>query len=405
MKIPQEVHRLVAELHSMGLTPYLVGGALRDLLLGIEPLDYDISFGGTVEQLEEIRTRHHTGRIDKRHGTLSMRLDGHKAEITLLRRESAYADARHPGSICFDATLEEDLLRRDFAVNSMAYDFSNREIIDPLGAQKDLATRPVVIRTTRSPGESFGEDALRMVRAFRLLGRVSLVCPAVFADDTQQALQANKAQVSGLRPEVVHHEMAKICWEPTAGDTFKWMNELGFLPVLFPAMKRPVMADKLHGLNTEDPLAVKMAIFARCVNLRPASLYTGLFYARKATERAEAIHAASKGLEMDDVVAAKSAFSLLKEEDRAYACRLYREFALERSAAYTRICEQGEALAIKDLALDAEALLAMGIKKRDIGKTLHWLLMQVYEDETRNETKKLTTLLDGKGVNHGKDAN
>lgn len=403
MNMPPEVNKLIEELHRHRLKPYLVGGALRDLLLGIEPLDYDIAFKGSVEHLEHIRIHHHAGRIDRDHGTLSMKMDGAKAEITLFRKESGYADARHPGVISFDAELGEDLSRRDFAMNSMAYDFETGEITDPFGAREDINVRPIRIRTTRKPTLSFMEDALRMVRALRLLGRVSLVGEAVFSQVTEQALRDCRDQVSRLRPEVVHREMMKIWSEPNTGDTFCRIRDLGYLPILFPDLESGRETRRFECLNGDQPLAMKMAQFARCVEVAPMVLYAGLGYAKKAWHKAESLYVAAGLLGETDVGSAKTGFSLLREQDRTLACRLYEQFSGDKSGLYVRICEKHEAITVKDLDIGAIDLLDLGTPREQVGDTQRWLLGKVYLNEELNTRETLIGLLREKGKIDGND--
>jgi tRNA nucleotidyltransferase/poly(A) polymerase len=403
MNMPLEVNILIDEMHKHALKPYLVGGALRDLILGIEPLDYDIAFKGGIEQLEHIWAHHYTGRIDRRHGTLSMSLNGTKAEITLFRKESGYMDARHPGEISFEAELVEDLMRRDFTMNSMAYDFETGEITDPFGALKDIAARPILIRTNREPVQSFTEDALRMVRALRLRGRASLVGEATFTQATKQALTDCRDLVSRLRLEVVHRELMKIWREPNTGDTFCQIRDLGYLSVLFPDMEAERKTRNLECLNGVQTRAMKLAQFACCVETAPMVLYAGLGYSKKACQKAEELYIAAGLLGETDIGSAKTGFSLLREKDRSMACRLYEQFSGDKSGLYVRICEKSEAITVKDLDIGAEDLLDLGLPREQIGHTQRWLLGKVYWNEELNSREILIGLLRERGKIDGND--
>ncbi len=393
MMMPKEVNALVEELHKLGVRPYIVGGALRDLLLGMVPLDYDIAFKGNLDLLETIAKNYHTSRIDRIHGTLSMHFLEMKVEISLFRKEESYTDARHPLEISFNAELEEDLLRRDFVLNSMAYDCSTKEIVDPFKAREDLGKRPIDIRTTRPAAISFQEDALRMIRALRLFGRVSLVRQAEFSQEIKQALCSFRSQISLLRKEVVHRELLKIWNESNTGDTFSCIADLDVFQLIFPAIWGQQISTDMSCLNGHQPFTMKLAQFASCVGIPPMILYDGLGYNKKYWKKAEKMYHATRLLGGDAIELAKTELSNLDEKERRLVCRLYTQFYAKKTPLYVRICEKHEAITVYDLDIGAKELIALGLRKEQIGSGLRWLLQQVYLDESLNERDKLIQLL------------
>lgn len=393
MKMPEQVNAIVKELQDLGIKPYLVGGALRDLFLGIVPLDYDIAFKGNLELLKCIAQKHPAARIDYVYGTLSMRVKETKVEMSLFRKEKMYTDARHPSEISFDTELEEDLLRRDFVINSMAYDCTHKVMVDPFQARKDMERKPIYLRTTRPAMNSFSEDALRMIRALRLIGRVSLAEETKFTQETEQALRSCRSQVALLRAEVVHREIMKIWNEPNTGDTFYKIAELGFIELLFSAIHRSRAFSGMLYLNGSQPIEMKLAQFACCVAMPPKRLYAGLGYNQKYWEKAEIFYRVAALLNAEDVVRTKSELSVLDKRARKLVCQLYTQFYAKKTQLYVKICDKHEAITVKDLEIGARDLIALGLRNEEIGNSLRWLLHQVYLDESLNKKEKLIQLL------------
>ena len=158
--IPGGVRACLDTLRRTGHAAYPVGGCVRDLLLGRTPGDFDVCTDARPERVMELFP--HTVPTGLRHGTVTVRTEDGPVEVTTFRREAGYADGRHPDAVDFDATLAEDLARRDFTVNAMALSCRG-ELRDPFGGQADLAAR--LLRCVGDPRRRFREDALRILRA------------------------------------------------------------------------------------------------------------------------------------------------------------------------------------------------------------------------------------------------
>ena len=165
--IPAGVGGCLDTLRRTGHAAYPVGGCVRDLLLGRTPGDFDVCTDARPERVMELFP--HTVPTGLRHGTVTVRTEDGPVEVTTFRREAGYADGRHPDAVDFDATLAEDLARRDFTVNAMALD-ENGMVIDRYGGQMDLFRN--VIRCVGDPDRRFAEDALRMLRAVRFAAQL-----------------------------------------------------------------------------------------------------------------------------------------------------------------------------------------------------------------------------------------
>jgi tRNA nucleotidyltransferase/poly(A) polymerase len=164
MQIPDYASAALFKLESGGFKSYIVGGCVRDSLLGIKPKDYDIASQALPEQVLELFRAYKTVTAGVKHGTVGVVINGVLTEITTFRCDGVYGDHRRPDSVRFTQKIEEDLSRRDFTVNAMA--FSPTEgIIDPFGGERDL--RAGVLRAVGNPDARFGEDALRILRGIR----------------------------------------------------------------------------------------------------------------------------------------------------------------------------------------------------------------------------------------------
>ena len=164
MYIPEYVKKCLDRLESAGFSAYIVGGCVRDACLGITPQDYDMCTSALPEQTEALFSDHHLVLAGKKHGTVGVVTDGGVVEITTFRTEGGYADNRHPEWVEFVPNVEDDLARRDFTVNAMAYS-PVRGFADPFDGQADLEHK--ILRAVGNPDARFQEDSLRILRGVR----------------------------------------------------------------------------------------------------------------------------------------------------------------------------------------------------------------------------------------------
>lgn len=162
-KIPEDVRRLVGRLIDHGHQAYIVGGAIRDLLLGKTPKDWDVATNAEPQLVEAIFSQ--TVPSGKRFGTISVNTGERWVEVTTFRKDGPYRNGRRPEWVSFSSDIDDDLMRRDFTVNAIAYNPLNGEIVDPTGGVSDLRRR--ILRAIGDPSTRFREDALRMIRFYR----------------------------------------------------------------------------------------------------------------------------------------------------------------------------------------------------------------------------------------------
>lgn len=219
MRLPQAVQYCIQSLEAAGFQGFAVGGCVRDSLLGLTPSDYDLCTDAKPEEICRVFSAHQLLHHGQKHGTVGVVLDGQVYEITTFRTEGDYTDARHPGWVAFVPNVEEDLARRDFTVNAMAY-HPKQGYIDPFGGQADLQNK--VLRTVGDPEARFREDALRILRGARFSARFHLHPePATLA-----AMETLAPLMENLARERVFEELCKLLISATAEDLCR------FIPLL-----------------------------------------------------------------------------------------------------------------------------------------------------------------------------
>ena len=164
MRLPEYIREIISEYNKNGFEAYAVGGCVRDELLGKRPFDYDIATSAIPDETKSVFSNRRLIETGIKHGTLTLMADEGAVEITTFRVDGEYSDSRHPESVCFTRNLSDDLSRRDFTVNAMAYS-EKAGIVDIFGGKEDLENR--LIRCVGEAPKRFDEDALRIMRALR----------------------------------------------------------------------------------------------------------------------------------------------------------------------------------------------------------------------------------------------
>ena len=271
IQVPADVERVVARLVAAGHEAYVVGGCVRDALRGVDPHDWDIATSATPDEIQKV-FRHSL--YLNRFGTVVVRQGDHEIEVTTYRVEADYADHRHPTSVAFTDSLHEDLSRRDFTMNAMAWrpgvEGKPGELVDPFGGQRDLEAR--VVRAVGEPRERFAEDALRMLRAVRFATRLDFVIDPRTAD----AVRDSAALARDLSGERIQQELTKMLAAPKPSEAFRLLSDLGLLEVICPELEiaKETPQDKAVAQNVfEHSLATLDATPADDLVLRLAGLF------------------------------------------------------------------------------------------------------------------------------------
>jgi tRNA nucleotidyltransferase (CCA-adding enzyme) len=222
--LPDEVRKIIAKLNAEGYEAFVVGGCVRDSLLNKTPKDWDITTNSLPENTKALFDK--TIDTGLKHGTVTAVINNENYEITTYRIDGEYSDNRRPDSVEFTSSLKEDLSRRDFTVNALAYNPS-LGIIDYFGGIKDLHDE--VIRAVRNADERFKEDALRMLRAIRFSAQLDFRIES----QTLKAISQNKELINNVSPERVREELTKILISPNPSKLLL-LHDTGLLKFILP---------------------------------------------------------------------------------------------------------------------------------------------------------------------------
>ena len=228
IKLPEDVKKIISMLGRAGFEAYVVGGCVRDSLLGREPSDWDITTSALPEQVKEVFKR--TIDTGIKHGTVTVRMNGKSYEVTTYRVDGKYSDGRHPDEVRFSPSLFEDLKRRDFTINAMAYNDASG-VIDLFGAQRDLEKG--IVRCVGVPRERFFEDSLRMLRAVRFAALLSFN----IEEKTFAAIRTLAYGLSRVSEERISAELMKIILSDHP-DYLRKAYEAGLTKIFFPEFDR-----------------------------------------------------------------------------------------------------------------------------------------------------------------------
>lgn len=224
--LPGYVTAVLETLSAAGFRGYLVGGSLRDILRGVAPHDFDLTTNATPEEMLAAFSAFRTIPTGLCHGTLTVLSDGQPVEVTTHRVDGAYADSRHPDSVRFTTLLTEDLSRRDFTVNAMAWS-AETGLVDPFGGEQDLAAG--VLRAVGMPEKRFSEDALRILRLFRFAAQLDFeIDPA-----TARGAAATAAGLARISAERIFGELTRTLTGKAAQKGLLAMRQCGCVPYVF----------------------------------------------------------------------------------------------------------------------------------------------------------------------------
>jgi len=219
----------------------LVGGCVRDLLLGREPVDYDVATDATPVEVAGLFPE--SVAVGAQFGVILIPKNGLKVEVATFRSDMGYSDGRHPDRVVYSKTPQEDVQRRDFTINGLLMRHDNGEVLDFVGGQKDLTAG--MIRAIGDPGLRFAEDKLRMMRAVRFAARFGFEIEPV----TLQAIRGHVAEIQRVSPERIREELTKMLTEGAARRAFELMDETGLLEQVLPeisAMKGVEQPPEFH---------------------------------------------------------------------------------------------------------------------------------------------------------------
>ena len=440
MFLPETVQQCLTALENAGHAAYVVGGCVRDHCLGLIPQDYDMCTSATPEQTEEVFRDHRLVLAGKKHGTVGVVTEEGVVEITTFRREGNYRDNRHPDWVAFVPEVEQDLARRDFTVNAMAWS-PTRGYADPFGGREDLKNH--ILRAVGEPRQRFQEDSLRILRGIRFAVRYGLTVE----ENTLEAMGTEAHLMDNLARERIFEELSKLLPLLKAEDLIR------FGPILAPVIPelKPMLGfdqrSPHHAYDLFTHVAHVVAGVPAELALRWAALLHDIgkvpTFTQDETGRGHFYGHAPKGAEMAEEVllrlkaptALRQQVVLLiekhmtrlqpdKKQLRRQIGRLGWEtveqilllqeadmgskgtgesddpalFAAIRQVM-EEIRQEDSCLSLKELAVKGNDLMALGFSGKAIGQMLNALLEQVLEENLPNDRETLLSWAEGES--HG----
>ena len=234
--VPKEVTTVSSKLREAGFEAYLVGGCVRDLIVGLEPKDWDITTNALPEQIQALFP---DSFYENEYGTVGVKTESDDPrlaiiEVTPYRIESEYSDKRRPDKVEFGTSLSGDLARRDFTINAIAYDEGKGQIVDPYDGQKDIKDK--LVRAVGVAADRFNEDALRMLRAVRFVAELNFGIDG----ETAAAISQNSEHLSHVSRERVKDELVRILNSKKPMDALVLAKQLDILKFIVPDLVRGV---------------------------------------------------------------------------------------------------------------------------------------------------------------------
>jgi len=392
IKLPEKVKYIISRLEKNGYEAYAVGGCVRDSILDRVPEDWDITTSAKPEEVKKL----FQATIDTglQHGTVTVVIEKEGYEVTTFRLDGDYSDGRHPDRVAFTSSLTEDLKRRDFTINAMAYS-ENTGLIDRFDGKKDLEEG--IIRAVGDAEERFSEDALRMLRAIRFAGQLNFD----IAEKTFDAIKKLSPDISKVSVERIAKELEKLLLSGNP-EYIGLVYEAGIFGVIAPEIAELFKTGEIYN----SIKAVRQASYPEKKGLY--HIRTALFLERLGADSAAGFLKRFKS-DNDTINTVKKLIGLLQREVEASALEMRRTvkeaghkimpllFEARRAKALPNTCElyenllaRGECTDIAGLKVNGKDLMEAGIPKGImIGQTLERLLELVIENPELNTREGL----------------
>ena len=437
IRMPENANRIIRTLQDAGYEAYIVGGCVRDAILGREPGDWDITTSAKPEEVKALFRRTIDTGIE--HGTVTVMMDKEGYEVTTYRVDGKYEDHRRPTSVMFTASLLEDMKRRDFTINAMAYN-ETEGVIDHFDGMKDLECK--IIRCVGKPKERFDEDALRILRALRFSAQLNFAID----EKTREAIRNQAVFLREISAERIHVELTKILTS-NHPERLRTAYELGVTQIVLPefdAMMETEQNNKHHMYNVgEHTLRVVQEVPATETMRWAALLHDVAKPACKTTDETgdhfyehncvgmDMAENILQRLKFDNATIAKvrrlvqwhdygmgqppslrsfrkslskmgadlfEEYTYIKRADTLAQSDYMQQEKMENlevlKGHYQTIMEQQQCLSLKDLAISGKDLMDVGMKPgKELGEMLAYLLDCVLEKPELNNRESLLSLV------------
>lgn len=386
--IPKKIEKVLQKINDAGFEAYIVGGCVRDCLLNRQPQDWDITTSAQPNEIKKIFDK--TYDTGLQHGTVTVSWEGEHYEVTTYRIEKEYDDCRHPNEVIFTKDLKEDLQRRDFTINAIAY-HTKEGIKDYFFGQKHLEQK--IIKGVGDASERFQEDALRMLRALRFSAQLGFD----IEQKTYHALQNKKELIKKISVERIHDELEKII----LSEYLEKINLLWQSGLLYEIA--PLLSKQMEQYGKEVIQQLKKAPFDRIIRwtifLQYMTATEGKQFLKYLKFDNYTINTVSVLLEHIKYDIALEEYELRKKANKITAEQLNRLLLIKKiqqkenieqlQQYFDKILQRKDCITLNELAVTGEDLIQQGIPKgKEIGKMLHFLLDTVHKNPEKN-TKEI----------------
>lgn len=408
IKLPENVKKIIDTIQKNGHEAYAVGGCIRDSVLGREPDDWDITTSARPEQVKELFKR--TIDTGIKHGTVTVMMDHVGYEITTYRIDGEYKDGRHPETVEFSSRLIDDLKRRDFTINAMAYN-DDMGFVDEFNGVQDMEAK--IIRCVGNAEERFGEDALRMMRAIRFSAQLGFE----IEDKTYDAMLGLAPTIEKVSMERIQVELVKTLMSDNPGFVSLYQQS-GLLAHILPELD-----DILSGRFSRNSITMlkhadrtPILRYAALFNMAEPELVTKVLktlkldnhtidtvtkivkYSKETVEEnepavREAVHKYGRDI-MPLLFEHERARISTKEEVVGIPLAARKKHLVTLEGMYSDILNRGDCISIKDLDITGHDLMEYGLSGIKIGETLNELLHIVIENPKLNDKATLIAMIE-----------
>jgi len=433
--LPEYVKIPVSLLAKEGFECFIVGGCVRDILMEKEPDDFDMTTSATPDEMLTVFKDYRVIETGLKHGTLTVVSGGKGLEITTYRTDGEYKDNRHPESVSFSRNIADDLSRRDFTVNAMAYS-DERGIVDLFGGQEDLKNK--IIRCVGEPDKRFNEDGLRIMRALRFASTLGFE----IEPNTAESIHKNRELLCNIAVERLFTEFKKLVCGKNAAEILREYADV--IAVFIPEIEPMIGFDqktKYHCFDVyehtlaalsncpENDIIMRLSIFfhdigkPHCLTVdelgghfkghdKIGAEITDTILRRLRSDNAtrEAVtrligehcmqvapteKAVKRFLSTHSFDEARRAVALSRADKLACAPE-YRITEIHNllDALINKIEADGACFTLRDLAIDGRDLAALGLKGKDIGKALNAALDAIIDGRVNNEKQELLNFIE-----------
>lgn len=385
LSLPQPVNTIITTLETHGFAAYAVGGCVRDLYMGKTPNDYDICTAAMPDKIKEIFKNDRLVLTGEKHGTVTLLKDGSTYEITSFRSDGAYSDARRPDKVCFGVSIENDLARRDFTVNAMAFS-EMRGTVDIFGSRADIASK--TLRCVGNPEARFSEDALRILRLARFCAQLGFTPE----NETLSAAKKLATLLKNVSNERICAELSRLLLSEFSADAMIICADI-FKAIFgsFDTEKWQKSAEYIN--NSPQQLSIRLALLSTAVGTD----FLHTFRFDKATSQTAAL--ISKALFTplaDDEISVLHALNKYGKKNLSLIIAAKSAAGIDIKSVKTQVdnqLSQNACFSLKQLSVNGNDALAAGIKGEKIGEALSILLEKVITSKIKNDRTILLNLL------------